>query len=245
MDMFAKLLLSLSVLASLNLVAGESFVDRSDLLQGVKLTSGKKDSVREFSASANKKLPYSIEHVSRAIKNFSEKCNNYLRSKRVLLSKDVDCKFHNKETVETVVLKDLKKPLPTSHEAFLLERQMYNRGQYGYYEMVEVKEEKAADKKQIVISQRMLNDEEAATYTDIKFNENSTFKKGLVNYTLTEVSPNETTLEYSMHTETEHWLLNKELSIPQVFATISKSVNDLVNNIESDSRHQTRDIASK
>lgn len=243
--MVAKLLLGLSALASLNLLAGESFVDRSDLLHGVKLTSGKRDSVREFSAAATKKLPYSIEHVSRAIKNFSDKCNNDLRSKRVLLGQDVDCKFHNHETVETVVLKDLKKPLPSSHEAFLLERQLYNRGQYGYYEMVEVKEEKSADKKQIVITQRMLNDAEAATYTDIKFSENSTFKNGEVNYTLTEVSPNETKLEYSMHTETEHWLLNKELSIPQVFATISKSVNELVSNIESDSSLRTRGLASK
>jgi hypothetical protein len=122
---------------------------------------------------------------------------------------------------------------------------VYNRGSFGYYELVRIYEYRNSDNKKVIkIVQTMLNDKQARLYTNPVFEKDSAFDESSSTFVLTEVSATETNLNYEYKAETEHWILNKEVSIPQVFASISKSINDLVKTVDLESAIQSRELAS-
>ncbi len=235
------------------LIAVQAFagakIDKTDKINGVSVQSGKDDSTRTYHGSISHSFPHSIETVKQAIVNFSDKCNNSYKDRRKYTNKNFICKYHNEHLVETQVIRKIKQKgwskEPGEVDRFLLARQVYNRGSFGYYELVRIYETKNADnKKNIKIVQTMLNDEQVKKYTTPLFDKDSAFDISSSTFTLTEVSPSETSLSYQYDAETEHWILNKEVSVPQVFASISKSINDLVKTVVTESAIQSRDIAS-
>lgn len=230
---------------SFNVHAGLT-IDKTEELGGVDLKSGKAESVRSYSGSINKQFLYPLEIVKKGITNFSEKCNNGYKSKRQYTSQATDCKYFNEHLVESIVIKDIK-PVEAYQgtEHYLVGRQVYNRGSYGYYELVQIKSG-MNDKKQkfITISLKMLEDSEVKNFTEPKFNKDSAFDHSSSLYTLTEIGPTETQMTYEYQADTDHWILNKEISVPQVFASISKSINDLMKTIETESSLQKRELAS-
>lgn len=234
------LMLSLSVLA-------ETSFDKTEELNGVTLKSGKESSVRFYHGSIERNFSFPLEIVKKSITNFQDRCNNSYREKREFTEKSTNCRYHNENLIESFVQKDITttESLKEFSEAYLVGRKVYNRSTFGYYELVTVKEEKVDNKKVVTIKTRMLSDDEAKTYTNPKISQESAFDKTVATYILTEKSPGETTLSYSYDAETDHWLLNKEVSVPQVFASISKSLNDLMESLESDASSQKRQLASK
>lgn len=223
--------------------------DKKDTISGVKVESGKKDSTRLYRGTYNKSFPFSIETVKNSVVNFHEKCNNKFKDKRQFTDKKADCKYHNDNLVETIVVKDINQSgwtkIEGEVERYILGRQVYNRGNFGYYELVQIVESRnALNQKVLTVTQKMLSDKETKVYTKPKFDRDSAFDKTTATFVLTEVSPKETTLTYEYKAETEHWILNKEVSVPQVFASISKSINDLVKTVDKESQVQTRDLAS-
>ena len=239
-----SLLAAFGLITSLHATAG---FDKSDLLNGVELKSGKEDQIRSFSGTISKKFPYSLETVKRSVTNFSEKCNNSYKSKRKFSSEDLECKYHNDHLIESFLVTDIKRPEGTNASDFyLLGRQVYNRGSYGYYELVQIQNGvNHKGQPTLTVSLRMLEDQEVEAYTKPKFSKESAFDKSQSIYTLVQVSPSETLLTYEYRAETDHWILNKEISVPQVFASISKSINDLLKTVESESSLQKRALASK
>lgn len=221
--------------------------DKTEQLNGVDLVTVKEKSTRTYVGSLEKSLPYGVSVVMKGITNFADKCNNDFKDKRVFTAQE-DCKYFNENLIETVVLKDIKRPeeLNQFKESYLVGRKVYNRGEFGYYELVTVKEE-LNEKKQKVISidLTMLDDKEVKNYTDLKIEKDSAFDSSLSSYRITEVSPTETLVRYEYSATTKHWLLNKELSVPQVFASISKSINILVKSIEDESSTLKREVASQ
>jgi hypothetical protein len=236
----------LALVLSFNTFA-ESF-DKTEELNGVTLKSRKEDAVRTFVGSTEKTFSFPVELVKKGITNFTEKCNNDYKSKRKFTDEKIDCKYHNDHLVESIVIKDIRQMDHFKHlsEVYIVGRQVYNRGAFGYYEMVSV-EDKLNDKKQklSIIRLRMLDDEEVRLFTSPKFAKESAFDKSYATFTLTEIAPNTTHMTYEYSAETDHWLLNKEVSVPQVFASISKSINDLVITVEAESSFQKRELASK
>jgi hypothetical protein len=235
------------------LIAVQAFagakIDKTDKINGVSVQSGKDDSKRVYLGKISQSFPHSIESVKQAIVNFGDKCNNSYKDRRKYTDKNFICKYHNEHLVETQVIRKLKQngwtKEPGETDRFLLARQVYNRGSFGYYELVRIYETKdAANKKSIKIVQTMLNDEQTKKYTSPLFEKDSAFDKSSSTFLLTEVSPTETSLSYQYNAETEHWILNKEVSVPQVFASISKSINDLVKTVVTESAIQSRDVAS-
>jgi hypothetical protein len=223
--------------------------DKKDTISGVKVESGKKDSTRLYRGTYSKTFPFSLESVKNSVVNFHEKCNNKFKDKRQFTDKKADCKYHNDNLVETIVVKDINQTgwnkAEGETERYVLGRQVYNRGAFGYYELVQVVESKnALNQKVLTVTQTMLNDKETKVYTKPKFDRDSAFDKTTATFVLTEVRPKETTLSYEYKAETEHWILNKEVSVPQVFASISKSINDLVKTVDKESQVQARDLAS-
>lgn len=239
----------ISVLAvTMSLSSFASPFDKTEELNGVSLKSGKENSVRTYIGSMDKTLPFPIELVQKGITNFSDKCNNDYKDKRKFTDEKTDCKYHNDHLVETFVVRDIRSTENFKHlsEVYLVGRQVYNRGSFGYYELVQISHG-VNDKKQktATIQLRMLGDDEVKMFTSPKFSKESAFDESQSTYILTEIAPNTTHLAYSYSSETDHWLLNKEVSVPQVFGSISKSINDLMKTVENESSFQKREIASK
>lgn len=234
------LLLSTSVFATT--------FDKTEELDGVSLKSGKEESTRTYLGTIEKTYPYSLELMKKAITGFEDRCNNDFKSKRKFVSEEVDCKHHNDHVIETFLVKDVNKVpgFEEFSEYYLLGRRVYNRSAYGFYDLVTVKES-VNDKNQkvITVSTRMLNDDEVTKFTTPKFEKDTVFDTTTGVFTLTSISPTETHFSYEYKTETTHWLLNKEIAVPQVFASIGKTMNQLFKTVEMESQVQKRDVASK
>jgi hypothetical protein len=227
----------------------EAKIDKKDKINGVLVQSAKDESARIYKGAITKSFPHSIDSVKQAIINFADKCNNSYKDRRKYTDKNFHCKYHNEHLVETQVIRKIKQTGWTKEEGevdrFLLARQVYNRGSFGYYELVRIYESKDAENKRTIrVVQTMLTDSQVKNYTTPIFEKDSAFDKSISTFTLTEVKPNETALSYEYNAETKHWILNKEVSVPQVFASISKSINDLVKTVVTESAIQSRDVAS-
>lgn len=243
-----KFILCLGWIISLHAFA-ETKMDKTDSINGVTLQSGKEDSTRIYRGSITKTFSYGIDSVIKSIVNFQEKCNNALKERRQYTDKSVDCKYLNDNLVETIIIKDIKQTgwekEPNEIARYVLGRQIYNRASFGHYELIRIYETKnAQNQKTITIVQTMMSDNETKKYTKPLFEKDSAFDKSTSTFTVTEVSPKETLVNYEYQGITEHWILNKEISVPQVFSSISKSINDLVKTMDTESSILTRELAS-
>lgn len=222
--------------------------DKTEELNGVTLKSGKENSVRTYVGSTEKTFPFPAAIVKKGITNFTEKCNNEYKGKRKYTDEKTDCKYHNDHLVESFIVTNLREMehYKNFSEVYLVGRQVYNRGSFGYYELVQIAET-VNDKKQkvITITAKMLDDAEVRVFSSPKFTKESAFDSSFAKYVLTETAPNMTHMTYEYSAETDHWILNKEVSVPQVFSSISKSINDLVKTVEAESSFQKRELASK
>jgi hypothetical protein len=247
--LFIRTLSILTILISFDISARTKY-DRKERQKDVSLASGKEDNVRSYHATTTKVLNFPITIVKDSILNFGDKCNNAFRKKRELTSQEYDCKYHNENLVESLVVKTLRQGTwekeENEKERFVVARKIYNRGESGYYELVKVKElNNILKQKTIVIEEEMLTNDEARNFVSVKFKKESPFETSDIRYTLTEIAPGKTELRYIYKGTTTHWVLNKEISVPQVFASISKSINNLVSSIGNESEVQTRTIASE
>lgn len=243
-----KILLCAGWLITLQ-VSAETKMDKKEKINGVTVQTGKSDSTRVYQGTITKTYAYNLKTVKNSVVNFHEKCNNSFKDRREYTDKKTDCKYHNDNLVETVIIKDIKQKGWTKAagevERYVLGRLIYNRGSFGYYELVQVFEGKnEKNQKTMKIVQTMLNESEVKKYIDPKIERDTAFDDTTSTFILTEISPMETTLQYQYRAKTDHWILNKEVSVPQVFASISKSINDLVKTVDAESTLQTRDLAS-
>ena len=242
-----KLVSIFTILFSTTLMADVT-LDKSEELNGVTLKSGKESDVRTYIGSTEKSFPHSLEVVKKGITNFTEKCNNSYKEKRQFTNKEIDCKYHNENLVESFIVTDINKTeeLKKFSEAFVVGRQVYNRGSFGYYELATMRPGKnEKNQRTLTIHLKMLNNEEVKQYISPKFSKESAFDESTSVYTLTEVSPQETLMRYEYSANTDHWILNKEISVPQVFASISKSINDLISTVETETSLIKRELASQ
>ena len=232
---------------ALNSFASTAFDTNQDL-NGVNLRSVKENEVRSYVGAMEKILSHPIEVVKKGLTNFSDRCNNEYRNKREFIDPSHQCKFHYDTIIESFVVNDVRKMdyFKEVSEVFLIGNQTYNRGSYRHYDLVSVVNgQNEKNQKTITIRVRMLNDKEVKLYTEPKFERDSYFDNSMTTFTLTEISPVKTKLNYQYNASTSHWLLNKEILVPQVFASISKSINELVKTVEVESSLRTRELASK
>jgi hypothetical protein len=243
-----KIFVCLATLFALYAQAGTFKMDKVETINGVDLKSGKQDSIRTYQGHVSKVFAFPLETVKKGVVNFTEKCNNKYKDKRKFTDKAADCKYHNDNLVESFVVRDIKPdyaPESGEVERYLVGRKIYNRGSFGYYELVRIFDGvNSKGQKTIMIVQKMLEDKEVKQYISPKFEKESAFDKSTGVYTLTMLGPKETELSYDYKADTDHWILNKEVSIPQVFSSISKSINDLVKTVDAESIIQSRGVAS-
>ena len=211
--------------------------DKQDKLEGITVESGKVKGVRVYRGSFERVIKAPLAVVKAGITNFSEKCNDKLRDKREWVSRDTKCAFKNENMIET---KQEGQLLKSGEGQYVLSRHGYNRGAFEYHELItEVTTDSV-----VTIRQEMLTDSEAKQWLKSPLKNTSAFERMSGVFELTQLSPTETKLKYEYRAETTHWLLNKEITVPQVFAGMSRGINDLWKSIEGHSS-QHRQVASQ
>lgn len=230
--------LYLMVFICLSLKAEVNF-DKHDEINGVSLSTGKEDSTRHYKGLISKTFSHSLSEIKNNITNFTEKCNNDYKEKRTLTDESVDCKFHVDHLIESKIVKDL------GNGSLLIARHLYRRGTYSHHDLVSITEAKnERGQATVAITFTMLTDEEVSKHLETNFKKDSYFSKSSETYILTSLGNKSTQVNYQFHAETEHWLLNKELSVPQVFASISQDVNDMFKSVTEAIAPRDREVAS-
>jgi hypothetical protein len=225
------------------------YFDRKEQHKDLVLKTGKENNERTYHVFTKRSLPYSAPMILKSITNFTDRCNNRLMNKREFMDKTTPCKYHHSNIIESFVVKDLNPGWLSEEgesERYLLGRRTYNRETSSYYELVQVFAGKNKHgQKTYTVIERMLNDKEVTAFTHPKMKLETPYGKREVKFILTEISPTETQMKYVLEATTSHWLMNKELLVPQVFGTITKSINDLVAAIAIESDSQSRSLASE
>lgn len=210
------------------------------VIDGVTLKSSKEGAVRSYQGSIERNFPFPIEIIKASITNFSDRCNNEHRQMRKHTAQEYNCKHHNDHFIETFVIKDIKpqESFKEFNETYVLGRRAYNRSLLSYHELVQIKEEKNNQKlKSIIIQLKMLSDSDVQKIINPQFKNESAFDESASTFTLTLISENETKLKYTYKASTDHWLLNKEVSVQQVFASVSKSLNTLFKSVQDEAMY--------
>jgi hypothetical protein len=201
----------------------------------VKMISGKKDSNRFYQGNLSKVYNKPINKVLSGILNFAEKCNQELADRRELTDKKTKCLYPNSNLVESKSYKITKKYLKKENETdrYLMARRIYNRQSFSHIDLITVYESKNSSGNRVVnITQEMLSDKEAKKYIDkLPVEQDSAFQEAKSNYTITQIDKNTTALNYYYASETDHWLLNKSVSVGQVFDSMGASIGLLFTSI--------------
>lgn len=194
----------------------------------IKLISGKKDDVRIYQANHSFELNHPIKIVLNSILNFEEKCNNEYKDQRKLTDKSKSCKFHNGNLIESKIIKDLKKYTPDPYESdrFLIARRIYNRENFSHMDLVKIYKKMNKEGQEVIeVKLDMVDDKVAKALTNPPVEKDSVFQRASSYFVLTQINKNKTKFEYTYTSETDHWLLNKSISVGKVFESMAKSID--------------------
>jgi hypothetical protein len=197
----------------------------------VELKSGKKDDIRYYEAKMTKIIDAPIKNVKESIVNFDQKCNNEYSNKRKFYDDKFKCKYHNPSLVESIIIKDInvKNLDENEQERFLVNRLVYNTNTYNHSDLIQIFNK---SENEIIITHTMLESEEAKKYNAKAYEKDSAFDHSKGTFTLTSLSPSQTKLDYIYESTTDHWVLNKSVSVSKVFNSMVESFNHLYQSIK-------------
>ena len=231
----AMLVVSTSLLAAQT----QYKIDEKDVVDGVSMRTGKHEKVRMYEGHNIKEYNAPVAQVLKSVMDFESRCNNKFKRKRKIVSKDFNCRNHNKNIIETIRVSDLKDKTLEKNETqrFILKRFIYNRTTFRHNELVRVFKYKN-EKKQTTykITQTMLSDKESKRYLKDPISKDSAFILTKGEFVITEVAPNKTIFDYKYTSKTDHWLLNKSMVVGEFFENMSKGINRLFNVIEKETK---------
>lgn len=203
------------------------------------LVSGKKDDLRFYQIEREEVFQHDIKSVFKSIINFDEKCNNEYKDRRKFINKTKHCKYHNSNLIESIIHKSHnKKFIKEDHEAdrFLVTRRIYNRSEFSHIDLIKVFKYEIDGVSYMRITQEMLSDKEAKKYLKSPIRKQSAFKKTYGEYILTSVDGKSTKVSFTYSSETNHWLLNKSISVSEVFSNMAKSFDLLFQSIHTEAK---------
>ena len=192
-------------------------------IDGVELETSKTNSIRTLKASKSVTLNLGLEDSLKLVINFEEKCNNSYKDRRKWSDKQKSCTFHNNNLIETIHYREIKNKNSDLKDHFLLLRHGYNRGTFLYFEEITI--EQSAN--EIHVKQRLLSDEEVKTFLETKIETLFSFQSVNPHFHLKALEENKTQLTFTYQSSTDHWLLNKEMMIGEIFESTAKGINDL------------------
>ncbi|MBT3980592.1 MAG: hypothetical protein HOE90_04515 [Bacteriovoracaceae bacterium] len=203
--------------------------------KGVVLESGKKGDVRIYRAEINKEIEGPMSEVMTKITNFEEKCNNKYKRRRKDLDRKFECPYKNQNLVESFVIRDIKKVYKAEKyetDRWVIKRRVYKRGTYVHNDLLTIKRfENAKKQKTVEIKHIMIPEEEAKKYIDNPADNNEPFDFITGTYTLTEIAPGETLVNYVYLSKTDHFLLNKDIAVGQVYSSMASGTSLAIDTI--------------
>jgi len=220
----------------------------------IQLKSGKKNSVRFYRGIRDKEVLDSIQNVFKSVTNFADRCNNEYKERRKLTNKNTNCKYPNGNLIESVIHKSTTSKYAKEEnevDRYVIERRIYNRQSWSHVDLVKVFHEKDEKGRKVIrIAQTMLSEKDSKKYLSKPVDTESVFMKAIGIYTLTEISDHKTLITYQYTSETDHWLLNKSVSVSKVFESMAKSIDSLMVSIQkelaylSQSNYPSKEVAS-
>lgn len=194
------------------------------------MRSGKKDDVRFYEGRLDDVIDRPIEKVLERVLSFDKRCNNEHKDRRIYTDKKMDCPYQSGMLIESVIVKDLKKRKLEKNELkrFLVKRRSYNRGLYTYNDLIRVFRYKDGYK----VTMTMLSDKEAKDYIDSPLEKVSVMQTSGGVYYITPVGKNKTRYNYIWTCSTDHWLLNKSVTVSSFFESMAENIRGEFNTLK-------------
>lgn len=218
----------------------------------IQLTSGKLDSMRFYKGDRTEIINQSAELVLKAVLDFGQKCNNEYKDKRKLSDKKTDCKYHNKNLIESVTSKDINQYQkdPNEIDRFIITRRIYNRDYFQYHELAKVYKVPLTENKfKYIVDTEMLSHQQAKLIYKNALEHESAMNTISSQYIIESLTPNKSKLTYIYISKTDHWLLNKSVAISQFFSAMAKSIDTFFKAIKSEtlylSQNQNKKVVIK
>lgn len=223
-------------LTSFNLVASDASkaVDNNEIINGVKLISGKVDSKRFYKGVIEQEFDTSPEKAIEVITDFEQRCNNEYSDEREI-QKNVKCKYFNNNLIESKIHKDITTGLDTKRgeiRRFLVSRRIYNRSYFSHTDLIRVFKQRVNGKDIYTLTQKMISESEVKKYMKPVVKTDSVFLKADAKYTLVPLAKDKTKITFEYSSKTDHWLLNKSISVGKVFDSMSKNLNSLFSSLK-------------
>jgi hypothetical protein len=221
---------------SFNLIASESKdIDNKEVINGVDLISGKTDSKRFYKGTIEQEFDTTPQQALEVITDFEQRCNNEYSDDRKL-QKNVKCKYFNNNLIESVIHPDITVGLDKKAgeiRRFLVSRRIYNRSHFSHTDLIQVFKKKTDGKDVYTLTQKMISEKEVKKYMKPIVETDSVFLKADAIYTLIPIKANKTKITFQYKSKTDHWLLNKSISVGRVFDSMSKTLNGLFSSLKS------------
>jgi len=206
------------------------------VIKGVTVHNAKVGDTRIFHAQLEKEIKAPIAQVLKNILEFDERCNNEYKDKRKFGDKSKNCKHFNKNLVESQIIRNIKPGFKKElHESdrFLVRRNIYNRQFFSYYDVVVVRKWRNKKEQKVAhVRYGLLSDQEAAKYLDGPGPMNSAFHHIAGTYTIVEIDASTTHMSMTYVSKTNHWMLNKWISVGIIYKNMAKGNRSTMELIE-------------
>lgn len=211
-------------------------LNEKKIINNVTLHSTLIEDTRIFHATSTKLVQRSISELIPIVIAFENRCNNDYSKKKTLLINHPRCKYFNQNLVESFPIKKIKKnykKLPNEINRFLLHRHVYNRKETYYYDLIIVRKTKNKENQdQVIVSYQMLTDKQVREYMDNPVEKESYFQSAEGAYILTKIGKNQTSIELTYASKTDHWVLNSDLAVSTIYGKIAEGTSSALKTFE-------------
>ena len=206
-------------------------------IKNVSMATAKIDSTRIVRGYRSQQFQGSFDVIKNGIINFDEKCNNSYKDKRKFTDKSKDCKYLNKNLIESVIIKKTNfSGLKETNEVerYVVTRYIQNSvGTFAQNDLMVVLEYTNSSKEKVFeIKQTMLSDEESKNYLENPIKRDSPFKEASGRFMVTEKAKGDVVFEYEYIGKTDKWYLNKDMFLSKIYEGTADGIHDLFTSVE-------------
>lgn len=197
---------------------------------GVHMLSGKKDGIRLYQGTISDVIKRPVEAVLETVLAFDKRCNNEYKDKRQISDKSIDCPYNSDSLIESVIVKKLKVADLAKNEVnrFIVKRRSYNHGVYTYNDLIRVFRYLDGYK----ITMEMLDDTTSKKYISTPLNKKSVMKTSGGTYFILPEGKGKTRYTYTFTCSTDHWLLNKSITVSKFFSDMAQNLRSEFNTLK-------------
>lgn len=196
----------------------------------VHMLSGKKNDTRLYQGTISDIIERPVNEVLETVLAFDKRCNNEYKDKRKISDKSSDCPYNSDSLIESVIVKELKdkKLAPDEVKRFIVKRRSYNHGVYTYNDLIRVFRYMNGYK----VTMEMLDDSTSKKYISTPLNKKSVMKTSGGTYFILPEGDGKTRYTYTFTCSTDHWLLNKSITVSKFFSDMAENLRSEFNTLK-------------